>query len=159
MLPGQSFQNGSATVVGVFANKGILLQPSTDEYDPATGYQALSYVPHYFDYVTVSNKTLEKESVDMLAGIRQSVIWFTYPASIVDSTWAVLPSTAPGIDDATIWTDYLENIWYDEVNDRWISPYATSFPVQDIKQLEAVIVNDIVVGYYALLEYREIFAP
>ncbi len=155
MLPGQSFQNASASVVSKFANKGILLQPASDEYDPATGEQALSYVPHHFEYVTVTNKTLEKEAVDMVAGFRQSVIWCTFTVDAINTTWGALPSTAPGVAEVTAWTDYFENAWYDEVGERWIAPYKAVYPVQDIKQLEKVIVNDIIVGYYLLLEYTE----
>ncbi|RKX84418.1 MAG: hypothetical protein DRP58_07285 [Spirochaetes bacterium] len=155
MLPGQSFQNASASVVSKFANKGIILQPATDEYDPLTGFQSLSYTPHHFEYVTVDNKTLEKDSVNMVAGSRQSVIWFTFPEEIVDSTWGVLPSDAPGVAETTVWTDYFENVWFDEINEKWIAPYSTTYPVRDIVQLEKVIVNDIIVGYYALLEYTE----
>jgi len=155
MLPGQSFQNASANTVRVFANKGILLQPATDEYVPTTGTQNLSYVPHHFEYVTVSNKKLEKASVNMVAGERQSVIWFTFPNIEVDGTWGVLPSDAPGVAGTTVWADYFENVWYDEVNEKWIAPYASSYPVRDIRRLEKVIVNDIIVGYYALLEYKE----
>jgi len=161
MSPGQKFQAASAAVVSKFANKGILMQPMTDVYDPLTGKQALSYIPHHLEYVTVSNKALEKASVNMTAGIRETVIWFTFPQEIVNSTWGVLssgvllPSGPVEPSETEAWTDYFKNVWYDEDNARWIVPYTNDYPIQDIRQIEKVVVNDVIVGYYALLEYRE----
>ena len=161
MLPGQSFQNASATVVSRFANKGVLLEPVTNDYDPLTGKTAYSYAPYTFEFVTVTNKSLPKDSALKVASLRQTLIWFTFPQKVIDRSWGVLtvdaveaPGTRAEIPE-TPWTDRAENIWYDEVAEAWVIPFESSYTPQDIVDLEKVVVNDIIVGYYALLEYKE----
>ncbi len=125
MTPGERLQASSAKVVNKFANKGWLLEPKTDDYNPLEGKVEYNYSPHSFEWVTVDNKSLPKDSALKVASLRQSLIWFTSADLAVDRSWGIIPEDKPdGIP-------------------------------RDIVGLEKVIVNDVIVGYYALLEYKE----
>jgi len=153
MSLGTEFQQASIEAVAEFANAGALLKPTTDEYNTLTGLQEFSYEPTRFEYVTVTNQTLPKQSTLPMAGFRQSHIYFTFPAEEVDETWGVMTGVSKTPEMA--WTDQLANVWYDEDSEKWVVPYASTYTAHDIVAIEKIIVNDVIVGYYALMEYQE----
>ena len=153
MTIGEELQLASIEAIAEFANKGVLLEPTTDEYDSSTGLVAASYVPHKFEYVNVTNQSLPKESTLSTAGFRQSYIYFTFPGIEVDEVWGVISGESK--DTELPWTDRLDNIWYDENTEEWVIPYAANYIAHDIVETEKIVVNDIIVGYYALLQYQE----
>ncbi|RKY54003.1 MAG: hypothetical protein DRP93_05680 [Candidatus Neomarinimicrobiota bacterium] len=159
MTPGERFQASSLKVVGKFANKGVLLQPQDDDYEPTTGKVSYTYTPYAFEYVTVTNKSLPKDSALKVASLRQSLIWFSFTGPEIFRSWGILTVEAASFDPTSElsepWVDYTGSIWYDEVSEKWVIPFTPNYAAMDIVDLEKVVVNDVIVGYYALLEYKE----
>ncbi len=121
MTRGEKLRQASARVVSKFANKGALLKPTSDDYDPGTGVQDTQ--PDRFDleYVTVTDKT-NKDTSLKATSFRESVVWFTTSIQLI-------------------------------VNETWVIE-GINAEKYDIITLEKVVVNDVIVGYYALIKVR-----
>jgi len=151
MTVGEEFKLMSADVVSDFASHGLLLQPTTDTYNPITGEQSHSFVPIPLEYVIVDNRS-KASTVLKASSFRQRLVYFTTNAH-PDETWGFLVGVTS--DNYTQWVSEIAELWIDETDVVWIAPNDMEYTVMDIKSTEKIEVADVVVGYYALLEYRE----
>ncbi len=150
MSIGNRFKDVSAKVVSKFASKGMLLQPTSYDYDPDTGDQVMGYVPYAVDYVSVTNKTNPDTSLKA-SSFREKVLYFTTD-QFINETWGLLTGTFDM--SALDWFEENRELWLTEDQQKWTIPLETAFDVQDIITVEKIEVADVIVGYYALVRIR-----
>jgi len=122
-----------------------------DDYEPLIGDTISEMLPHPLRYITIDNKTAKSVNIKA-ASYRQSNIYFSTKDLVVDETWGIVT----GIDafDALKWETNDAEDWVALDDESWLEPYANHPQLWDIKEVEPIIVNDIIVGYYALMEVR-----
>jgi len=153
MTPGERLQQASITAVNRFASHGYILEPQVNVYTPSTGKQEMAYIPHKLEYVVVKDETVLNTDLKA-SSFRNKLLYFTVDNTLeIDETWAIVGDITA--NESEFWVTQLDReVWVTEELHSWVTERRLGAVVWDIKTVEKIEANDIIIGYNVLTEVR-----